>query len=84
MRKVLSIFLFFHCEQLPRHQSHRLHLLGYKYNPDHDEPVDQTYLPSELQEQRFWRPDEEPTRPARPPAAAKGKGLSSPSLFEQG
>lgn len=26
---------------------------GYKYNPDYDEPVDQTYLPEELKDVHF-------------------------------
>jgi putative ATPase len=26
---------------------------GYKYNPDYDEPVEQTYLPDELKYKRF-------------------------------
>ncbi|PHZ09325.1 P-loop containing nucleoside triphosphate hydrolase protein [Rhizopus microsporus ATCC 52813] len=28
---------------------------GYKYNPDYDEPVDQTYLPEELKDIRFLK-----------------------------
>lgn len=41
--------------------------LDYKYNPDHDEPVDQTYLPTELQNEHFWLPQVDTTKDARPP-----------------
>lgn len=27
---------------------------GYKYNPDHSEPVDQIYLPERLKDRRYW------------------------------
>lgn len=30
---------------------------GYKYNPDYDEPVDQTYLPDELKTRKFLDQD---------------------------
>jgi putative ATPase len=28
----------------------------YKYNPDYDEPVDQTYLPDQLKDRKFLEP----------------------------
>lgn len=53
-----------------------LRVAGYKYNPDFDEPVDQTYLPTELLGERFYRPEEEPTRPPRPPPAPPAAAAS--------
>jgi putative ATPase len=28
---------------------------GYKYNPDFDGPVDQSYLPERLQDRQYWK-----------------------------